>query len=84
VRGTSCGVLPKDEHGNAHLGDVLHTGNHNNLVHATSRLVSLVAEMVATDLQAAKQHALLKANRFAVSWPVHGRAAGPAQRSRCH
>jgi mannose-1-phosphate guanylyltransferase/mannose-6-phosphate isomerase len=35
-------VLPKDEHGNAHVGDVLHTGSHNNLVHATSRLVSLV------------------------------------------
>jgi mannose-1-phosphate guanylyltransferase/mannose-6-phosphate isomerase len=35
-------VLPKDEHGNAHVGDVLHTGSHNTLVHATSRLVSLV------------------------------------------
>jgi mannose-1-phosphate guanylyltransferase/mannose-6-phosphate isomerase len=35
-------VLPKDEHGNAHVGDVLHTASHNTLVHATSRLVSLV------------------------------------------
>jgi mannose-1-phosphate guanylyltransferase/mannose-6-phosphate isomerase len=35
-------VLPKDEHGNAHVGDVLQTGSHNTLVHATSRLVSLV------------------------------------------
>jgi mannose-1-phosphate guanylyltransferase/mannose-6-phosphate isomerase len=35
-------VLPKDEHGNSHAGDVLHTGSHNTLVHATSRLVSLV------------------------------------------
>ncbi len=35
-------VLPKDEYGNAHVGDVLHTGSHNTLVHATSRLVSLV------------------------------------------
>jgi mannose-1-phosphate guanylyltransferase/mannose-6-phosphate isomerase len=35
-------VLPKDEHGNAHVGDVLSTDSHNNLVHANSRLVSLV------------------------------------------
>jgi mannose-1-phosphate guanylyltransferase/mannose-6-phosphate isomerase len=35
-------VLPKDEHGNAHVGDVLHTGSRNTLVHASSRLVSLV------------------------------------------
>jgi mannose-1-phosphate guanylyltransferase / mannose-6-phosphate isomerase len=35
-------VQPKDEHGNAHVGDVLHTGSHNTLVHASSRLVSLV------------------------------------------
>jgi mannose-1-phosphate guanylyltransferase/mannose-6-phosphate isomerase len=35
-------VLPKDEHGNAHVGDVLHTGSRNTLVHATSRLVTLV------------------------------------------
>jgi mannose-1-phosphate guanylyltransferase / mannose-6-phosphate isomerase len=35
-------VLPKDEHGNAHLGDVLTTDSRNTLVHATSRLVSLV------------------------------------------
>lgn len=35
-------VLPKDSKGNAHQGDVLSTGSHNNLVHAASRLVSLV------------------------------------------
>ncbi len=35
-------VLPKDEDGNAHLGDVLTTDSRNTLVHATSRLVSLV------------------------------------------
>lgn len=35
-------VLPKDEAGNAHLGDVLTSDCSNNLVHATSRLVSLV------------------------------------------
>lgn len=35
-------VLPKDPHGNAHVGDVLATDSHNNLVYATSRLVSLV------------------------------------------
>ena len=35
-------VLPKDEAGNAHLGDVLTTGSRNSLVYATSRLVSIV------------------------------------------
>jgi mannose-1-phosphate guanylyltransferase/mannose-6-phosphate isomerase len=35
-------VLPKDEQGNAHMGDVLTTDSSNTLVHATSRLVSLV------------------------------------------
>jgi mannose-1-phosphate guanylyltransferase/mannose-6-phosphate isomerase len=35
-------VLPKDEAGNAHLGDVLTTDSCNTLVHATSRLVGLV------------------------------------------
>ena len=35
-------VLPKDANGNAHLGDVLTTDSKNTLVHATSRLVSLV------------------------------------------
>lgn len=35
-------VLPKDEHGNAHIGDVLTTHSRNTLVHASSRLVSLV------------------------------------------
>jgi mannose-1-phosphate guanylyltransferase/mannose-6-phosphate isomerase len=35
-------VLPKDNKGNAHLGDVLTTDSRNTLVHATSRLVSLV------------------------------------------
>jgi mannose-1-phosphate guanylyltransferase/mannose-6-phosphate isomerase len=35
-------VLAKDDNGNAHLGDVLTTDSKNTLVHATSRLVSLV------------------------------------------
>ena len=35
-------VQPKDAHGNAHVGDVLHTDSHNTLVHASSRLVALV------------------------------------------
>jgi mannose-1-phosphate guanylyltransferase/mannose-6-phosphate isomerase len=35
-------VLPKDGQGNAHLGDVLTTDSRNTLVHASSRLVSLV------------------------------------------
>lgn len=35
-------VLDKDEFGNAHIGDVLTTASRNTLVHATSRLVSLV------------------------------------------
>jgi len=35
-------VLPKDERGNAHVGDVLSTHSSNTLVHASSRLVSLV------------------------------------------
>jgi len=35
-------VLPKDEHGNAHVGDVLTIHSHNTLVHASNRLVSLV------------------------------------------
>ncbi len=35
-------ILPKDPSGNAHLGDVLTTDSRNTLVHATSRLVSLV------------------------------------------
>jgi mannose-1-phosphate guanylyltransferase/mannose-6-phosphate isomerase len=35
-------VQPKDEHGNAHVGDVLHTDSHNTLVHASGRLVALV------------------------------------------
>ncbi len=35
-------VLPKDVQGNAHTGDVLATDTHNTLVHASSRLVSLV------------------------------------------
>jgi mannose-1-phosphate guanylyltransferase/mannose-6-phosphate isomerase len=39
---TVWNVLPKDAHGNAHVGDVLSTDSHNNLVHANSRLVSLV------------------------------------------
>jgi mannose-1-phosphate guanylyltransferase/mannose-6-phosphate isomerase len=35
-------VQPKDTHGNAHSGDVVHTDSHNTLVHASSRLVALV------------------------------------------
>lgn len=35
-------VLPKDDKGNACLGDVLTVDSRNTLVHATSRLVSLV------------------------------------------
>jgi mannose-1-phosphate guanylyltransferase / mannose-6-phosphate isomerase len=35
-------VLPKDHQGNAHIGDVLTTESRNTLVHASSRLVSLV------------------------------------------
>ncbi|CAM8649540.1 {ManC} Mannose-1-phosphate guanylyltransferase [Burkholderiales bacterium] len=35
-------VLPKDDHGNAHVGDVLTTDSRNTLVHASSRLVTLV------------------------------------------
>ena len=35
-------VLPKDNNGNAHVGDVMTTSSHNTLVHASSRLVSLV------------------------------------------
>jgi mannose-1-phosphate guanylyltransferase / mannose-6-phosphate isomerase len=35
-------VLPKDDQGNAHIGDVLTTQSRNTLVHASSRLVSLV------------------------------------------
>jgi mannose-1-phosphate guanylyltransferase/mannose-6-phosphate isomerase len=35
-------VLPKDRLGNAHIGDVIATDSRNTLVHATSRLVSLV------------------------------------------
>ncbi len=35
-------VLPKDDKGNAHVGDVLSTDSRNTLVHASSRLVSLV------------------------------------------
>ena len=35
-------VLGKDPQGNAHVGDVLATDSHHNLVHASHRLVSLV------------------------------------------
>jgi mannose-1-phosphate guanylyltransferase/mannose-6-phosphate isomerase len=35
-------VQPKDDHGNANVGDVLYTDTQNSLVHATSRLVALV------------------------------------------
>ena len=36
-------VLAKDATGNAHVGDVISTDSRNTLVHATSRLVSLVS-----------------------------------------
>ena len=35
-------VLPKDEAGNAHLGDVITVDSRNTLAHATSRLIGLV------------------------------------------
>lgn len=35
-------ALPKDDKGNAHIGDVLTANSKNTLVHASSRLVSLV------------------------------------------
>jgi mannose-1-phosphate guanylyltransferase/mannose-6-phosphate isomerase len=35
-------MLPKDENGNTQVGDVLQIDTHHTLVHATSRLVSLV------------------------------------------
>lgn len=35
-------VLPKDDDGNAHVGDVLTIDSRNTLVHASSRLVSIV------------------------------------------
>lgn len=35
-------ALPKDQDGNAHIGDVLTADSRNTLVHASSRLVSLV------------------------------------------
>lgn len=35
-------ILPKDEAGNAHFGDVMTADSRNTLVHATSRLVTLV------------------------------------------
>jgi len=39
---TVWSALPKDQHGNAHVGDVLTTDSRNTLVHASSRLVALV------------------------------------------
>lgn len=35
-------ALPKDAQGNAHVGDVLSAHSHDTLVHASSRLVSVV------------------------------------------
>lgn len=35
-------VLPKDQNGNAHVGDVLTSNSTNNLVHANCRLVTLL------------------------------------------
>jgi mannose-1-phosphate guanylyltransferase/mannose-6-phosphate isomerase len=44
-------VQPKDPLGNAHVGDVLSTGSHNTLVHASNRLVALVgvSDMVVVE-----------------------------------
>ncbi len=42
VWGAVWNVMPKDEDGNAHLGDVLSTESRNTLVLATSRLLGLV------------------------------------------
>ena len=44
-------VQPKDEHGNAHVGDVLRTDSQNTLVYASSRLVALVgvSELVVVE-----------------------------------
>jgi len=36
------GVLPKDEKGNAHVGDVIIDDADNSLIHASSRLVALI------------------------------------------
>lgn len=38
-------VLPKDEEGNAHVGEVLATDSRDTLVHATSRLAGLVSAL---------------------------------------
>lgn len=35
-------ILPKDKEGNAHIGDVISLDSHNTLVHATSRLVTVL------------------------------------------
>lgn len=44
-------ALPKDNHGNAVVGDVLATGTSNTIAYATSRLVSLIGvrEMVVVE-----------------------------------
>jgi len=54
-------VLEKDANGNAHLGDVITTGSRNTLVHATSRLVSLVGVEDLVVIETAD--AVLVANR---------------------
>ncbi len=54
-------ALPKDEDGNAHLGDVLVTDSRNTLVHSTSRLVGLVG--VQNLIVVETQDAVLVADR---------------------
>jgi mannose-1-phosphate guanylyltransferase/mannose-6-phosphate isomerase len=46
-------VLPKDDQGNAHVGDVLTHNSSNTLVHATSRLVTMVGvqDLVVVETQ---------------------------------
>ena len=40
--GRSAASAAKDAHGNAHVGDLLHTDNQNTLVHASSRFLAEV------------------------------------------
>jgi len=54
-------VLSKDDSGNAHHGDVLSTGSSNTLVHASSRLVTLVG--VSDLIVVETSDAVLVANR---------------------
>jgi mannose-1-phosphate guanylyltransferase/mannose-6-phosphate isomerase len=55
-------LLPKDLHGNAHVGDVLATDSRDTLVNATSRLVTLVG--VQNLVVVETPDAVLVADRF--------------------